>query len=53
MGLSLMNIESINCVSSFYNLGTKRIEIGISNSLPYCVLIRCCGTTDALPLLIA
>jgi hypothetical protein len=42
---------SINYVSSFYNFWTNRIEITISNSSRYCVLIRCCGDVSIDPLL--
>jgi hypothetical protein len=33
--------DSFNYMSSFYNSGTNRIEITVSNSAPYCVFIRC------------
>jgi hypothetical protein len=37
-------------MSSLYNLGTNRIEITISNSSPYCVLIHCCGNVSSDPI---
>jgi hypothetical protein len=45
----IWSIESLN-MSFLYNFGTNQIEITISNSSYYCVLIRCCGNMSSDPL---